>query len=88
MRTIFTIGHRKARGRPLTMFFSTVFLCAMLITPASISHAGTTIGDKDGGWSGGSSGTQYVLSYHYDSEKNAIPIRGQMIIMSYRRIIR
>lgn len=72
MRTIFTIGHRKARGRPLTMFFSTVFLCAMLITPASISHAGTTIGDKDGGWSGGSSGTQYVLSYHYDSGKNAV----------------
>jgi len=72
MRTIFTIGHRKARGRPLTMFFSTVFLCAMLITPASISYAGTTIGDKDGGWSGGGSGTQYVLSYHYDSEKNAV----------------
>ena len=72
MRTILNIGHRKARGRPLTMFFSTVFLCAMLITPASISHAGTTIGDKDGGWSGGSSGTQYVLSYHYDSEKNAV----------------
>jgi hypothetical protein len=44
----------------------------MLITPASISYAGTTIGDKDGGWSGGGSGTQYVLSYHYDSEKNAI----------------
>ena len=72
MRTILNIGHRKARGRPLTMFFSTVFLCAMLITPASISHAGTTIGDKDGGWSGGSSGTQYVLSYHYDSGKNAV----------------
>jgi len=48
MRTILNIGHRKARGRPLTMFFSTVFLCAMLITPASISYAGTTIGDKDG----------------------------------------
>ena len=72
MRTILNIGHRKARGRPLTMFFSTVFLCAMLITPASISYAGTTIGDKDGGWSGGSSGTQYVLSYHYDSGKNAV----------------
>ena len=66
MRTIFTIGHRKARGRPLRFMIGAIFAIALLMTPALVTNAQTSSGNQNTSHSGGAKGTVW-LTYDYDS---------------------
>ena len=66
MRTIFTIGHRKARGRPLRFMIGAIFAITLLMTPTLVTNAQTSSGNQNTSHSGSAKGTVW-LTYDYDS---------------------